>query len=263
MIRLSVIGVLFTFFFSISCQKKSGKSTGKSDSLRSEKPVKTAEKTRFAEWPQPFWTAKAKVNVQHPSLNVSFQISLRCEKDASLWFSAQALGLFEVARGKINRDSMLVHDKINNRCLVGDLSMLENYVPFPLGIKQLQHFLMGRVFWDSLYVEDRRQVEDSTFISGSQGDFWYAAAIGQQYFLARAEAKSEETRAKVLLQNQLFKAIGSTMVAFKKEIFSSQLVEGKPQDSRIQIEFTRFEFVAQRPEMELNIPADCSKQVLH
>lgn len=263
MMRLSLVWAMATLIFSFSCQKKSGKSATKSDSLHNEKPVKTAEKTRFANWPQPYWTAKAKVNVQHPSLNVSFQMSIRCEKDACLWFSAQALGLFEVARGKIRRDSIFIHDKINNRCLVSDLSLLENYVPFPLGIGQLQHFLMGRVFWDSLYVDDRRQVEDSTFISGNQGDFWYAASIGQQYFLARAEAKSEETRAKVLLQNQLFKSIGSTLVAFKKDIFTSQLVEGKPQDSRIQIEFTRFEFLNQRPEMDLNIPSDCPKQALH
>lgn len=261
MIRTILVATLILLSFS-ACKRKKGnggvKTAGKSDSLGRVAPLKT----QWAEWPENFWTAKAKVSLQHPKMNVSFQMSIRCEKNECLWFSAQALGLFEVARGRINKDSMVVFDKINNRCMVGDLSTLENYVPFPMSIGQLQHFLMGRVFWDSLYVDERRVVDDSTFISGSQGDVWYSAAIGKQYFLTRAEAKSEETRAKVLMQNLLFKPIGNTLVAHRKEISSSQLVEGKPENSNIQIEFTRFEFVNKRPEMDLEIPKGCERQVI-
>lgn len=254
-------------FFSLvllfsSCKKKKS-TTSPNDSLSKESASKIpALKTELADWPQPFWTAKAKVAIQHPGMNVSFQMSIRSEKDQRLWFSAQALGFIEVARGIVTRDSIIVLDKFNNNCYVGGLDGLESYVPFPLGISQLQHFLMGRVFWDSLFVEGRRQSGDSTYLSGNQGDIFYSGSIWQRYFLTSAQASTGENQTRVSLSNSQFKPVGNTWISYRKELQSSQLVDGKPQDSGLKIEFTRFEFVGQRPEMELEIPSGCERKLI-
>lgn len=259
--KISFLFVLALLAFT-SC-KKGKKNPSITDSSTVSKPARPLPTpTEWADWPQPYWSAKAKVAVQHPGMNVSFQMSIRCEKGKCLWFSAQALGLFEVARGKITQDSIFVLDKINSRCLVGGLDGLQAYVPVPMGISGLQHFLMGRVFWDSLFVDRRRESGDSTYLAGNLGDITYSGSIWQRYFLADARARMDENQTQVSVRNLNFKTAGNTWIAFRKEINSSQVVAGKKQDSGLNIDFSRFEFVNQRPEMDLEIPDGWERQVI-
>lgn len=262
--RIPKIGflVFFVLLAFTSCKKGKGKVGGSDSSgvAKPARPLPTA--TEWAEWPQPFWTAKAKVSVQHPGMNVSFQMSIRCEKGQCIWFSAQALGLFEVARGKVTADSIFVLDKINNRVLVGGLDGLQSYVPVPMGIAGLQHFLMGRVFWDSLFIEGKKESGDSTFISGSQGDISYSGNIWNRYFLVGANARMDENQSQVSVRNLNFKSVGNSWIAYRKELNSSQFIKGKKEESGLNIDFSRFEFVGQRPEMDLEIPKDWERQVI-
>jgi hypothetical protein len=212
------------------------------------------------EWPQPFWTAKAKINLKHPKMNVSFNMTMRAEKDQKLWFSAQAFGLLEVARGLITKDSLKVWDKFNNRCMVGSLDKLEDFVPVPMGLSQLQYFLMGRVFWDSLNMGQETKIQDSVMVSGQNAGLGFQAKIWQKFLLHTARAWDAESKTSVSLVNQQFKPSGQVLIPWKKELQASVLNNGQEEKSELQIDFTKFEFTENRPDFTLEVPADCKKE---
>jgi hypothetical protein len=47
-----------------------------------------------------------------------------------------------------------------------------------------------------------------------------------------------------------------------KDLKSSEWKNGKEEKSEVQIEFTKFEFTANKPVFELELPQDCSKENL-
>lgn len=253
-VLLSILGM-----GSFSCKKKdnsNGKEKGKSSEVNRE-PALILEQQQ---WPQEYWTAKAKISITHPQMNVSFNMTLRAERNKQIWFSANAFGLMEVARGLVDKDSVRVWDKFNNRCMIGNLDVLQGYVPIPLGLGQLQHFLMGRVFWDSLVAGKLEVRGDSSFVKGSQGGIDFKASIWQKYMLHKA--KATDPQLEVSLENRNFKPISNTLISFDKTLTSSQTENGKTQNTGLKIEFTKFEFLNSKPDFTLELPEDCQKQPL-
>jgi hypothetical protein len=255
-----LFGVCFLVLIS-SCKRKSaGLPTQAISEKKAEKPVYT--KTDLAQWPTSNWTAKAKISLQHPGLNVSFQMNMRAIQNKAIWFSATAFGIMEVARGMVTQDSIFALDKINNRFYIGGLEGLESYVPIPLGLGQLQHFMMGRVFWDSLLVGKYENVGDSTYINGRLGDISFASSIYQKYFLHKASVVQPQGSAQIQLVNDQFKINQGTQIAFRKQLKTQVVENGKTQQSGLEIEFSRFEFVAAAPEMPMDVPKDAERKIL-
>jgi hypothetical protein len=253
--------LIFTVLPFWSCKKKGPSQTD-------DKPQTEAKKNPPAllmerdPWPLPYWTAKAKINLNHPGMNVSFSMTLRAEKDKQIWFSAQAFGLLEVARCLITQDSMKVWDKFNNRCMLGSHKKIEEFLPVSLGISQLQYFLMGRVFWDSLSFGIKDQRADSLLYKGQNGPFGFEAKVWQKYLLHTARAWDETSKSGLQLVNQNFKQSGNSLIPMNKDLKSSEWKNGKEEKSEVQIEFTKFEFTANKPVFELELPQDCSKENL-
>jgi len=243
----------------ISCKKKNQAAKDATEKSSKSERIPALMMEQDA-WPQEFWTAKAKININHPQMNVSFNMTLRVEKDKQIWFSANAFGLIEVARGLVDKDSVRVWDKFNNKCMVGSLNVLQGYVPIPLGLGQLQHFLMGRVFWDSLVAGKIEVRGDSSFMQGSQGGINFNASIWQKYLLHKAKAMDDLLE--VSLVNQNFKPVSNMLIPFEKLLNSNQLENGKMQSSGLKIEFTKFEFIREKPDFTLELPEDCKKQAL-
>lgn len=252
MVGLTMIG-------GFSCRKKDKTASGSSEDSKNGSRV-PALVMEHDKWPQEFWTAKAKISVQHPDMNVSFNMTIRAEKDKQIWFSANAFGLMEVARGHMDKDSVRIWDKFNNKCMVGSLNILQGYVPIPLALGQLQHFLMGRVFWDSLVAGKITTKGDSSYLVGSQGNLSFQAAIWQKYLLHKA--KATDNQLEVSLINQNFKPVSNLLIPFEKSINSSQVEDGKTISSGLKIEFTKFEFLNVKPDFILELPEDCKRQVI-
>jgi len=258
-LNLQILLFLGLAVFCLSCKKKVQNSSANNSDKNNQANV-PALIMEQDNWPQEFWTAKAKISINHPQMNVSFNMTMRAEKDKQIWFSANAFGLMEVARGLVDKDSVRVWDKFNNRCMVGSLQVLQNYVPVPLALAQLQHFLMGRVFWDSLEAGKMEVKGDSSFVNGQQGTINFRASIWQKYLLHKA--KATDSQLEVSLVNQNFKPVSNILIPFEKELKSNQLDDGKIQSSGLKIEFTKFEFLNVKPDFNLELPKDCNKQVL-
>ena len=258
--QLMVMTTFIAFSFS-ACKKGSKSADGGNKKTETEKALPTL-KSETGLWPTPYWTAKAKISIDHPGTNLSFNMVIRAEQGKALWFSANAFGLLEVARGIVTEDSVLALDKFNNQCYTGGTHSLKNYVPFQMGLNQLQHFLMGRVFWDSLSLNGIRQVGDSTYIDGIQDDTRFSVATWQKYFLHKATLNQGDGQMKLFLENLDFRNVGQTKIGFSKTLNSSQVVENKQEKSSLKIEFTKFEFVTERPEMPLDLPTDCERKAI-
>jgi hypothetical protein len=250
----SIIFLLFLLPIFGACKKKPSAESVKSDSKPQREPALRSE---IQAWPSPYWTAKGKIYVSIAGNNMPVNITLRAEEGKMLWFSASAFGLMEVARGRIDRDSVRILDKFNNRCFRSRLSGLGSYLPVALSIKQLQHFLMGRVFWDSLEAGRQRVSSDSSFMQGTQAGVAFSASIFKQFQLVRASANMGQT-ANVSMENNSFKDVSGFPIAFGKEINSRSENSGKTNDSKIRIEFSRFEFLKAAPEFDFSLPEDCT-----
>ena len=250
----SIILLLLLISFAGACKKKHTTETVKSETKQQREP---ALRSDIQAWPSPYWMAKGKVYVSIAGNNMPVNITLRAEEGKMLWFSASAFGLMEVARGRIDRDSVRILDKFNNRCFRSRLSGLGSYLPITLSIKQLQHFLMGRVFWDSLEAGRQRLASDSSFMEGTQAGVAFSASIFKQFQLVRASAKMGQT-GMVSMENNNFKDVSGFPIAFGKEINSRSENSGKTNDSKIRIEFSRFEFLKAAPEFDFSLPEDCT-----
>lgn len=251
--RILVIFLLTGATF--ACRQKKPK---QAEAAAAEK--KQAMRMEAQAWPSPYWSAKGKIYIQMAGSSIPVNLSLRSEQGKAIWFSASAFGLMEVARGKVDRDSVRILDKFNNRCIRTGLSGLGNYLPVSMGILQLQHFLMGRVFWDSLETGNRLQLSDTLKISGSQSGVAYTADILARFNLIRAKARLEA--AEVNLQNRDFRDVSGFPVAFGKEVKSRSESQGRVQESGVRIEFSRFEFLQKAPDLDFSLPDDCTPMEL-
>jgi hypothetical protein len=259
--RFSGLLWLLLFAVAVSCgKKKEPKSSSVGVTEKREQPP--AILSEFIAWPQNYWVAKAKVNLTMQGNSFTVNLTLRAERDKCIWFSANAMGLLEIARGKIDADSARFLDKFHNTCYVGDLNGLGEFLPVPLKLSQLQHFLMGKVFWDSLAAGQKRINGDTSFLSGVQGDASFRARILQKYNLIDANAALSNNDASVSLLNTNFKPVSGFPVAFKKEVQSRVKEDGKLNETQIRIEFTKFEFVAEKPDLDFELPSDCERKVI-
>lgn len=251
------IGLLLFAVGSNAC--RSAKKTKESDKKLATPAAKPAIRSNFDTWPTPFWTAKAKVTVLVGDNNIPVSVTMRAIENEAIWFSAQALGLLEVARGRIDRDSVRIWDKMNGRCFYGASNELGALFPVSVELKHMQHLLMGRVFWDSLAAGDRVARNDTQWVSGKLGDLDYSVELFQTYRLTKAQGKSPDSRFEVFMQNEEFKPVREFPVAFRKEIRSLSRERGEIQQNKVKIEFSRFDFVEDKPEISLEIPASASR----
>jgi hypothetical protein len=226
-------------------------------------PRDTALKSQFADWPHPYWTAKAKVSVKMGGNSIPVNLSIRAEKGKKIWFSATALGIMEVARGLLDQDSVRIWDKINGKCYANASGSLGQMLPVQMDVVQLQHFFMGRVFWDSLSLPQKKMLNDTLQVGGAQGNVQYKAAIWQNFLLCTARAIVSDPNGEVQLENTQFKDVSGYQVAYKKQIQSRFTdAKGEASDHSLKWEFSKFNFVPESPDFSFSFPEDCQRTEL-
>jgi hypothetical protein len=220
-----------------------------------------ALQSEYQNWPTPWWSAKAKVTFRSEGNSIPVNVNIRAEEGKALWFSATAFGLLEVARGRLDGDSLRVLDKVNNRCIRTAMAGFGSFLPLKTDIRQLQHFLMGRVFWDSLMRVQSKNMLDTLQLSGNQGDIAFRARLLGKYRLLQADADIQ-SGGQIRLQNSEFRDVSGFPVSFRKELSSKLPAGDKITEGGLKMEFTRFEFLNAAPEMEFSLPDDCSPMQL-
>ena len=73
----------------------------------------------------------------------SITISLRMEKDKTIWMKAAILG-FTLAKAKITTDRVQYYETVGKTYFDGDFSLLSNWLGTTIDFQQAQHILLGQ-----------------------------------------------------------------------------------------------------------------------
>lgn len=129
--------------------------------------IKSAELVNLHKNTEPrFTTLASRVNVNYDegSRAQSLTLSLRMQKDETIWVSASILGI-SIARLLITPDNVSYYETINRTYFNGDFSLLSSWLGVDVDFQMVQNILMGQAVFP---------------ISGEQYD---ASVFGSNYRL--------------------------------------------------------------------------------
>lgn len=92
-------------------------------------------------------TARLKVRYKDDNNSQSVGVSLRMEKDETIWISASVLGI-SLAKAKITPKSVQYYTKVDGSYFDGDFKLLSDLLGTELDFKQLQAMLLGQPLFD-------------------------------------------------------------------------------------------------------------------
>ena len=91
--------------------------------------------------------AKLRVKYKDRKNSQSVTVSLRMEKDKTIWMSASVLGI-SLAKALVTPDRVSYYEKINGTYFDGDFSLLGTYFGVDMNFEQLQRLLIGETVYD-------------------------------------------------------------------------------------------------------------------
>ncbi len=91
--------------------------------------------------------AKLRIKYKDRKNSQSVTVSLRMEKDKTIWMSASILGI-SLAKALVTPDRVSYYEKINGTFFDGDFSLLSTYFGVDMDFEQLQRLLLGETVYD-------------------------------------------------------------------------------------------------------------------
>lgn len=136
-----LFAILCLLILNSSCKSaKSLTSSGELDAGMSTKQIIKETEDQKAR----FKTLQARVKVDYKDGNKSngTTVTLRIEKDKTIWISAGVAGI-TVARTMITPERVGFYDKLNNQYFDGDFSLLSDFLGTDLDFEKVQNLLLG------------------------------------------------------------------------------------------------------------------------
>lgn len=123
---------------------KSTRTAATPEDLASAKIIDSHYNTHFD-----FKTLAARLKVRYKDKHSSqgLSVSLRMEKDKTIWMSASILGI-SLAKAKITPDHVQYYEKIDGTYFDGDFKLLSELLGTDLDFKQVQALLLGQPLFD-------------------------------------------------------------------------------------------------------------------
>lgn len=111
--------------------------------------------------------AKAKIDFRSPDMSASGMANIRFQQDSGLWISVKKLG-FEVARARVDADSVRILDRLNNEYSAYALDYLSKEYQLPADLKMIQQIVLGNLFFLSRRVTSTLQ--DGKYVLNDLGE---------------------------------------------------------------------------------------------
>ena len=143
--RIKLIFASLSVFLLMSCgAKKLVSSTGSTTNLATSKVI-----AKHYENAVKFKTlaGRLKVRYQDEKQTQNVSVSLRMEKDKTIWMSGNLLGI-PLAKVLITQDRVQYYEKITGTYFDGDYSLLSDIVGTPLDFEKVQNILLGQAVYD-------------------------------------------------------------------------------------------------------------------
>ena len=109
-----------------------------------------------------FRTLQAKVKIEYTQnqKSQSFNVSLRMEKDKTIWISS----LLGLARAMITPDKVRFYDKVNDQYFDGDYRLLSDLLGVELDYKKVEHLLLGEAIFNLNEGEYAISTQDNSYV---------------------------------------------------------------------------------------------------
>lgn len=91
--------------------------------------------------------AKLRVRYEDEGQTQNLSVSLRMEKDKTIWLSGSLLGI-TIAKVMITPDRVQYYEKISGVYFDGDFELLSNWLGVPLNFDKVQNLLLGQALYD-------------------------------------------------------------------------------------------------------------------
>jgi len=165
--RVYIKSVVLILILSLSACKSTKKVTATNDDLASAKIIASHYETH----PQ-FETLAARLKIRYsdPDRTQSVTVSLRMQKDETIWMSASVLGI-SLAKAMITKDRVQFYEKIDGTYFDGDFKLLSNLLGAELTYKQVEGLLLGEPIYD---------LREGGFSAGATGSRYLVAPRQQQ-----------------------------------------------------------------------------------
>ncbi len=137
-----VFALIFTLILTGCKSTKTG--TASVEDLASAKIINAHYATHFN-----FETLAARLKLRYKDEKTSQNVtlSLRMQKDETIWMSASILGI-SLAKAKITRDKVQYYEKIDGTYFDGDFRLLSDLLGTELNYDQVQALLLGQPIYD-------------------------------------------------------------------------------------------------------------------
>jgi hypothetical protein len=147
--RLCSILVIIVSLFTLSCRttKKIVDTPAASLKLKGEEVIQIFDSVMAKEFNFDYLSAKAEVSYTDKSGETnSFDINLRMRRDSAIWISITPLLGIEVARVLINKDSIIVLDRLHKTFLKRDYQYFEDLWNANVNYDLIQAVIVGNYF---------------------------------------------------------------------------------------------------------------------
>jgi hypothetical protein len=148
-LKRSPILILTALLFVISCRttKKVVDTPAATVKLKGEEVIQIFDSVMQREFKFDYLSAKAEVSYTDKSGETnSFDINLRMRRDSAIWISITPLLGIEVARVLINKDSIIVLDRLHKKYLKRDFQYFEDLWNANVNFEMIQAVVVGNYF---------------------------------------------------------------------------------------------------------------------
>lgn len=171
----------------------------------------------------------------------SISISIRMEKDKTIWLSAKLAGIISLAKVLITPKEVKYYEKINRTYFVGDFRLLSEWLGTKLDFEKVQNLLTGQTIYE--LDDDAYQMEETPNGYEFQSD--EEAFLTKLFLLHPTTFKAE---AQQLVRESENQSLTITYPKYQKikEIYFPQeisiIVNQASESTKIDIEYRSLEF---------------------
>ncbi len=143
-----LIFILAACIFSVACRAKKNKLTHiKKRQYDHTKPILPEIKSMLnTSFEYDYLSYKAKCDYKDQNIDQSFTMNLRMKRDSVLWLSVTAVG-FEVARARLDKDSVKIISRIDKKYYVYGYDYIKQMIGTTLSLTQIQNLLTANLLF--------------------------------------------------------------------------------------------------------------------
>lgn len=211
-----------------------------------------------------YLTAKSKFSFDGKKQNFdNTNINIRMKKDSLIWISVTGIG-FEVARGLITPDSIVLMDKFHKQYYVFSYEELSRKYNFTLSFPLLQSIIIGNLPYPRQVTDHYTRENDFFVLSQTAGRVEINNKIATDNFkLLNINATEIGKDNSFTLQYSDFRNVSDVLFPFISQVAlkMKSLQDQENSETKISLKHSRVELVTESPGFPFSIPSGYTRKM--